>query len=155
MLSKKTHRKFRQAKRAAETLKSHGLQNKVSPATLNALKDDKVINKVAVIDNLPGRFLKDVAVILAKPISKIFNLSIKSAVFPDPCKLAKLKPLFKKSSRMDHSKLRPISLLPVIPKIFEKNVHDQTICYLVNMTFYKNISPVFELNIQLICVFYT
>ena len=49
---------------------------------------------------------------------------------------------------MDHSKLRPISLLPVIPKIFEKNVHDQTICYLVNMTFYKNISPVFELNIQ-------
>ena len=56
MLSKKTHRKFRQAKRAAETLKSHGLRNKVSPATVNALKDDKVVIKVAVIDNLPGRF---------------------------------------------------------------------------------------------------
>ena len=53
------------------------------------------ISKAAGVDNLPERFLKDGAVILAKPVTKIRNLSIKSKLFPDPCKLAKLKPIFK------------------------------------------------------------
>ena len=34
------------------------------------------IDKAAVIDDLSGKFLKDGANILAKPISKICNLSI-------------------------------------------------------------------------------
>ena len=85
------------------------------------------ISKAAGVDNLPGRFLKDGAVILAKPVAKIFNLS---KIFPDSCKLAKLKPIFKKGSRMDPSNYRPISLLPLISKIFEKIVHDQMIDYL-------------------------
>ena len=54
------------------------------------------IYKVAGIDNLPGRFLKDGAVILAKPVTTIHNLSIKSRIFPDLCTLTKLKPIFRK-----------------------------------------------------------
>ena len=54
------------------------------------------ISKVAGIGNLPGRFLKDGAVILVKPVTEICNLSIKWRIFPDPCKLAKLKPISKK-----------------------------------------------------------
>ena len=73
---------------------------------------------------------KDGAVILAKPVTKIRNLSIKSGVFPDPCKLAKLKPIFKKCSRIDPSNYRPTSLLPLISKIFVKIVHDQMVDYL-------------------------
>ena len=88
------------------------------------------ISKAAGVDNLPGRFLKDGAVILAKGVTEICNLSIKSKIFPDPCILAKLKPIFKKESRMDPSNYRPISLLPLISKIFEKIVHDQMIDYL-------------------------
>ena len=53
------------------------------------------ISKAAGVDNLPGRFLKDGAVILAKPVTEICNLSIKSKMFPEPCKIAKLKPIFK------------------------------------------------------------
>ena len=47
------------------------------------------ISEAAGVDNLPGRFLKDGAVVLAKPVTEICNLSIKSKIFPDPCKLAK------------------------------------------------------------------
>ena len=88
------------------------------------------ISKAPTVDYLPGRFLKDGTVILAKPVTEICNLYIKSKVFPDPCKLAKLKPIFKKGSRMDPFNYRPIFLLPLISKILEKIVHDQMIDYL-------------------------
>ena len=89
------------------------------------------ISKATGINNLPGRFLMDGIVILAKPVTEICNLSIKSRVFPDLWKLVKLKPIFKKGSRVDPSNYRPISLLPLISKIFEKIVHYQMIDYLV------------------------
>ena len=88
------------------------------------------VSEAACADNFPGRFLKDGAIILAKPVTAICNLSIKSKIFPDPYKLAKRKPIFKKESRMDPSNYRPISLLFLISKIFEKIVHNHMIDYL-------------------------
>ena len=54
-----------------------------------------VISKAAGVDKLSSRFLKDGANILAKPISTLCNLSITQGVFPNACKVAKLKPIFK------------------------------------------------------------
>ena len=47
------------------------------------------VSKAAGIDILIGSFLKDGTVTLAKPVIEIES-------FPDPCKLVKLKPMFKK-----------------------------------------------------------
>ena len=47
-------------------------------------------------------------------------MSIKQSLFHDQCKIAKLKPLFKKGSKSDPKNCRPISLLHVVPKIIEK-----------------------------------
>ena len=55
-------------------------------------------SKAGSIDNLSGKFLKDGADILARPISQLCNLSIKLSLFPRSCKIAKVKPLFKKGS---------------------------------------------------------
>ena len=74
-------------------------------------------SKAAGIDKLSGRFLKDGADILAKPVSSLCNLSIARGVFPSACKVAKLKPLFKKGKKTDLSNYRLISLLPVISEI--------------------------------------
>ena len=57
------------------------------------------ISKAAEIDDLSGKFLKDEAEILAKPKSKICNLSITSSTFPNACKVAKPKPIFKKRKK--------------------------------------------------------
>ena len=78
---------------------------------LTVLKNTKV-SKAAGLDNLSGRFLKDGAKVLAKRIADICNLSITSGKFPDSCKLAKLKPIYKKGSLTEASNYRPISLLP-------------------------------------------
>ena len=87
-------------------------------------------NKSVGIDNLGGRFLKDGAKFFAKFLTQLLNLSIKKSVFPDKCKIAKLKPLYKKGSKIEPKNYRPISLLPLVSKIFEKIVHYQTQDYL-------------------------
>ena len=50
-------------------------------------------SKAAGIDNLSGKFLKDGAHVLARPISQLCNLSIKLNSLPRSCKIAKVKPL--------------------------------------------------------------
>ena len=56
---------------------------------------------------------------------QILNLSISLSTVPDKSKISKLKRLFKKGSRTDPKNYRPISLLPLISKIFERAIHDQ------------------------------
>ena len=63
--------------------------------------------------------------VVALPIMQILNLSISLSTVPDKSKISKLKPLFKKGSRTDSKNYRPISLLPLISKIFERAIHDQ------------------------------
>ena len=114
---------------------------------LKLLKDMNT-DKAAGIDNLSGKFLKDGANILTKPISKICNLSIKYSVFPTDCQVAKLKPLYKKGSATLPRNYRSISLLPLTSKIIEKVIHDQTqafldenkILYRFQSGFRKNVS---------------
>ena len=65
------------------------------------------ISKAAGIDKNSERFLKDVANILAKPIAIICNISIFSGIFSSDCKIAKLKPLFKKGSKTNTENFRP------------------------------------------------
>ena len=52
-------------------------------------------SKAAGVDELYGRFLKNGANILAKPIWALCNLSISQGVFPKAFKVAKLKLIFK------------------------------------------------------------
>ena len=87
-------------------------------------------NKAAGLDNLSGKFLKDGATVLAKPIYQMYNLSLKYSIFPSDCKIAKLQPLFKKGSKPAPQNYRPISLLPLVSKMIKKVIHDQTQSFL-------------------------
>ena len=87
----------------------------------NILKNVEV-TKAAGIDQISGKFLKDGTRILEKPISELCNLSMTLGSFPDAFKIAKVKPLFKKGSKTDPSNYRPISLLPLLSKVFERVV---------------------------------
>ena len=92
----------------------------------NILKNVEV-TKVAEIGKTSGKFLKNGAQILAKPISDLCNLFMTLESFSDVCKIAKVKPLFQKGgSKTDQSNFRPISLLPLLSKVFERDVFDQT-----------------------------
>ena len=96
---------------------------------LPILKSTQVSN-AAGLDSVSGRFLKDGAKFLAKSISDLCNLSSNSEKFPGLCKVAKLKPLYKKVFLAQPCNYRPISLLPLISKVIEKVIHDQTSAFL-------------------------
>ena len=55
-------------------------------------------SKAAGIDGLTGKLIKDGAPYLSSPITQLCNLSISLSTFPEKCKIAKLKPLYKKGS---------------------------------------------------------
>ena len=56
----------------------------------------------------------------------LFPKFVKYSTLPNDCKIAKLKPLFKRGSKNDPKNYSRISLLPLILKIIEKIIHDQT-----------------------------
>ena len=74
--------------------------------------------KSAGIDKIGGRFLK------ARAIKNVCNLTIKLSKLSDACKIALLKPLFEKGIKLEAKNYRPISLLPIVSKIFENVVHN-------------------------------
>ena len=97
--------------------KKRNLKERLLPSKIKSGKVFKILkffdeSKTPGIHDLSGIFLKDVASLLATPITQLWNLPISSGRFPDACKIAKLKPLFKKSFKMDLKNYRPISLLP-------------------------------------------
>ena len=82
-------------------------------------------SKAAGMDQIPAKFLRDGAEVLALPLGNIINLSIKLSTFPEECKIAKLKPIFKKGARTDPKNYRTISVLLLVSKIIDKSIHFQ------------------------------
>ena len=58
---------------------------------------------------------------LTKCINKAFNEN----KFPDTLKLSDIVPVFKKLDPTDKTSFRPVSVLPLLSKVFEKIVYDQ------------------------------
>ena len=81
--------------------------------------------KVAGIDKLSDKFLKNRANISAGPTSQLYNLTIKLNSLPRSCQFAKVKPLVKKGSKTHPQNYRPISLLLILSKITEMIIHHQ------------------------------
>ena len=73
-------------------------------------------------DNIPVWFLKMFESHLAKPLTALFNLSLKTGVFPVEWKRAIIIPLPKNKRPSTANDLRPISLTSIIAKIFERLV---------------------------------
>ena len=80
------------------------------------------------------------------PITQLCNLSISSGRFPDACKIAKLKPFFKKGSKTGPKNYRPISLLPLISKVLERIVHEQSMEFLDKDNILYKFQPGFRKN---------
>lgn len=76
-------------------------------------------------DQLPARFVKLVAEHLAGPLTTIINNCISKLYFSRAWKLARISPIPKVDTPVTEDDLRPVSILPVLSKVFEKLVASQ------------------------------
>ena len=82
-------------------------------------------------DQLPAKIYKDTSESLCHTICRLINLSYKTSTFPATLKHAIVKPVFKnKGSLEDPQFYRPLSILTVLSKIFEKSAKHQITSYL-------------------------
>ena len=82
-------------------------------------------NKATGLDGISSKILKVSSLVVAPALTYVFNKAIVRGIFPDEWKIARVSPLHKKASRCDSDNYQPISILPVISKVFERIVHDQ------------------------------
>ena len=87
-------------------------------------------NKATGLDKISVRLIHECADLIADSLCSIFNCSIATGIFPEDWKISKVIPLFKQGDRSDLNNYRPISIIPVIAKVFERVVYDQIFAFL-------------------------
>ena len=84
------------------------------------------------------KLLKIASSSLSKVLSEIINHSLVNGIFPEKLKCAYVFPVHKANSKLSVSNFRPISILPILSKIFEKVVSTRL------MKFLKSTNAIFE-----------
>src|SRR5690606_25757508 len=82
-------------------------------------------SNAAGVDNLQVISIKISKYQIAKVITHLINLSFNTGSFPEKLKIAKTIVLYKKGDKMLAENYRPISILPIISKVFERAIYDQ------------------------------
>jgi hypothetical protein len=81
-------------------------------------------------DELPASVLCKLASSIAPNLTKILNASISNSYFPSNWKKANIAAVWKnKGSKADVTNYRPISVLPILAKLFEREIAKQLTIY--------------------------
>ena len=110
-----------------------------SPIEISNIIDSLDMNKSTGPNSIPVYILKIMKEFFSKWLSIIINMSFELSIFPDFLKVAKIIPLHKKDSKLKHTNYRPISLLSVFSKIFEKTIYKRMYGFLTkkNLIYHK------------------
>jgi hypothetical protein len=103
----------------------------ISSANVRKLLQNLDPGKQGGEDGISNRMLKIIACSLALPLSKMFNLFLRTGSFPTNWKLGIVVPIFKnKGSKSDPVNYRPVTLLNSLSKVFERLVFDAILLHL-------------------------
>ena len=88
------------------------------------------VNKSTGPDGVSPKMLREAGPSIARPLTQLINLSLRTPKFPDFWKIANVLPLFKKNDKTQMNNYRPISLLSCVDKIAERVVFKYTFNYI-------------------------
>ena len=95
----------------------------VSVEEVKKIIQDRKTNK-AVSGEIPTKILKECEFTFYV-LTNFINKSIETGYFPDSLKLANVALVFKKENPFDKSNDRPVSILPLLSKVYEKVIYNQ------------------------------
>ena len=84
------------------------------------------------IDEISAKVIRIAAPVIAESLTKIFNTAIYSETVPFDWKVARVIPLHKSGPRNLFNNYRPVSILSIISKVFEKLLYEQLYDYFVS-----------------------
>jgi CheY-specific phosphatase CheX len=74
-------------------------------------------------DEISTKVIKECKFELVTVLTYLINLSLQTGNFPEKLKISIVKPVYKKGEKTDIVNYRPITLVPILSKIFEKAMH--------------------------------
>ena len=83
------------------------------------------LNKAYGLYSCPTRILRCARYIISQPLSDIINNSVSQGIYPSKLKHAKVIPIYKGEDDTDPGNYRPISLLSIFNRIFEKIMYNR------------------------------
>ena len=111
-------------------------KNSISSITFNNNDIATIIcsfdpNKTHGYDMISIRMLKICDKSICKPLELIFQSCIKQGKFPNEWKMANVVPVYKKSDKQILQNYRPLSLLPICGKVFERLIYNSPFEYFI------------------------
>nr|CAI5849869.1 unnamed protein product [Callosobruchus analis] len=102
-----------------------------SNITIGTLTEEQVFQSLRKIPNklttgsdmVPSFLVRDGASVFVKPLLSIFNCAVRSGVFPNKWKIAKIIPIFKSGDSANIASYRGISILNNFSKVFEMTLY--------------------------------
>ena len=99
---------------------------KVNPSNIDEEISKLNTNKAGIKSDIPSKLLKDTSDISSQHLNNIWNREIiENKVFSRNVKKADICPMFKTDDRTLAKNYRPVSLLPNVPKVFERILQTQ------------------------------
>ena len=95
------------------------------PGEVKRIMKNLKTNKATGHDQIPARAVKESAEILCQPFSCLVNFLSERGKIPSSWKLGEIVPVHKKDCKLTKTNYRPITILPVLSKVFEKVVHSR------------------------------
>ena len=90
-------------------------------------------------DSISIRMLKICGNTICKPLELIFKHALSTGVFPSESKKGNIVPCYKKGDKQNIKYYRPVSLLPICGKLFERLIFNEMFSFfLSNKKIFKN-----------------
>ena len=87
-------------------------------------------NSAPGYDEITASILKFSLPVIRSPLTHILNLSLLEGVFPNELKIANVLPLYKADDDILFNNYRPVSVLSVLSKVFERIMYNRLISFL-------------------------
>jgi hypothetical protein len=83
-------------------------------------------------DNIAPKVLKECRSVLSRPLCRLFNISLNTGTLPTAWRSANVVPIYKSGDKQLIKNYRPVSLLSVISKVFERCIFNKIYPFICN-----------------------